>query len=794
MKQSGLILFIFLSLICNSSLAQRKVSLSGFVTDAESGELLINATIVDTKNHTGVVSNNYGFYTMKIEANEEATVTCRYVGYQSQQKNICISNDTIINFKLGECTELNEVVVKAGNSKRYNDQPMTGIIEMKAALAEKLPTILGEADLARMLQLMPGVQSGREGSGGLYVRGGTNDQNLILLDGMPVYNPNHIGGFISIFNPSSISYLKLYKGGFPARFGGRLSSILDVRMKNGNMQNKEGYISVGTLTSSFSYESPLRKDTSSIIIAGRRTVFDLFVSAYNYMDTNGKYNGGYNLWDLNFKYNRKINDKTRIYLSFYKGRDKIFNTANDKYSQSDSVFRYKGNNDISWGNTMASYRINKIYSGKIFANYTLGVSNFSYGIVDDYKVKQQKELIRRDKTSFVSEITDFILSADYEYMISKKHSAQFGLQSSVHHFSPSNNKIEQTRNGVISNDTIWGAKKINVPEADLYVSDVYTISPKLSADIGIRYVVFFVGDKPIQKFEPRIVGNYQLNENISIKASYSSMSQFTHLISTSDQSFPSDFWLPSTKSILPEQSMQISLGAFWAFKQKQEYEFSFDGYYKQLNNLVEIKGGISFIKSGADWENQILGNGQGRVWGAEFLFEKKTGKTTGWISYTLSKNTRKFDGINEGNWFPFRYDRRHELSIVVCHEFSKHLNFSANWVFMTGEATTVAQYKYLIDMQKFYQGSDVYNNLDEVYYYNGRNSFRTPIYHRLDFNFNFVRSFENKTRTWSLGLYNAYNHYNPYYLYIGKNKAGETKLFSFTFFPIMPSVSYSYKF
>lgn len=794
MERSGIFFIIFLLFIQNLSLAQRKVSLSGFVTDAKSGEVLINATIADTKKYTGVIANNYGFYTMKIETNEDVLVTCSYVGYQSQKKVVRVFNDTIINFKMDKGSEINEVIIRAGIRNQYKDQPMTGVIEMKAAMAEKLPTLLGEADLARMLQLMPGVQNGKEGSGSLFVRGGTTDQNLILLDGMPVYNPNHLGGFISIFNPASVNYLKLYKGGFPARFGGRLSSILDVRLKNGNIMHKEGFVSVGTLTTSFSYETPVRKDTSSIIISGRRTLFDLFVSAYNYLDTDGKYNGGYNLWDLNLKFNKKIDDQTRIYLSLYKGKDNIFTSWNDKYSQNDSVFKYKGKYNLAWGNTMASLRINKIYSGKIFADYTFGVSDFDYSISNEYKVKQKNELLRSDLNLFVSSITDFIFSSGYEYLLNRNHAIQFGLQGTIHHFSPCINKIEQSKDGAIYNDSIWGAKKINVPEMVIYASDVYTITQKLSADIGIRYVLFFMKNKPVQKLEPRIVGNFQLNKNISIKGAYSAMSQFTHLISSSDQSFPSDFWLPSTENILPEQSMQFSLGTFCIFKRKQEFEFSFDGYYKKLFNLVEIKWGTSFIKSGADWENQIYSNGQGKVWGAEFMLEKKTGKTTGWIAYTLSKNSRRFDEINKGNWFPFKFDRRHELSIVVCQEFNDRLNFSANWLFMTGAAATIAQYKYLINTQEFYQSGDDKGTSDEVYYYQGRNSFRTPAYHRLDLNINFIRKFEGKSRTWSLGLYNAYNRYNSYYLYFGKNSKGEIKLFSFTLFPIMPSISYSYKF
>jgi hypothetical protein len=794
MNRNFIFIFIVLSFIQINLLAQFKVSLSGFVTDIETGEVLINATIVDHQNRGGVVANNYGFFTIKVDANETVKVECSFVGYQPMIKDIRISRDTIINFKLKKGIEIEEIVINNGLNYLHKTQHSTGVIKMDATLAGKLPTLLGEADLARMLQLMPGVQSGKEGSGGLYVRGGTNDQNLVLLDGMPVYNANHIGGFVSIFNPSSVSHLKLYKGGFPAKYGGRLSSILEVRMKNGNMQKKEGSISIGTLTSSFSYEFPLKKDTSSLIIAGRRTVFDLFVSAYNYLDAKDDSDGGYNLWDINVKYNKKLNDRTRIYFSFYNGRDKIFRSGKEEYTIEETVYNDKRRYENSWGNTTTSFRLNKVYSTKIFANFTLGISNFNYKIEANSKVKKLKELVSSNQTSFVSAITDYLLSSDYEHQINKNHALQYGLQGTIHQFSPSENEMKRIGNATISNDSIWGADNVIIPELALYVSDVYTINKKMSVDIGLRNVTYFIKDKTINRTEPRIVGNYELSKNISIKTSFSEMSQFTHLISTSDQALPSDFWLPSTEAILPEHSSQFSLGAFMSFSKKHEYEMSVDAYYKTMGNLVEIKGGTSFIRSGENWEDQILANGRGKVWGAEFLFEKKTGKTTGWIAYTLSKNMRKFKGINNNEWFPFRYDRRHELSIVVCHEINDHVNFSANWVFMSGEAATLPQFKYLIETQQFDNEDDSYGTYGEVYSYNGRNSFRTPSYHRLDFSFNFVKELNYGTRTWSLGLYNAYNQNNPYYLFIGKNKTGETKLYSFSFFPIMPSVSYSYKF
>lgn len=794
MKKNSLVITLMLALFSISSHAQYKATLSGFVTDAETREVLINATIADISNYVGVVTNNYGFYSLKNNGANELQIECSYVGYQPQVIKINLLRDTVVNFQLKRGIEINEIVVTSEHRSRYQNQPSTGVIEMEASMVKKLPTLLGEADLARMLQLMPGVQSGKEGSGGLYVRGGTNDQNLVLLDGMPVYNANHIGGFISIFNPSAINHVKMYKGGFPAKYGGRLSSILDINMKNGNMQNKEGNFTMGTLTSSFSYECPIIKDTSSLLIAGRRTVYDLFVTAYNYMDTNGESNGGYNLWDINVKYNKILANGSRIFYSFYKGRDKVYRSSRDKSEEDGVIYKYTQKYSNSWGNTTASVRLNKIYGQKVFANYTLGVANFNYQINEKMNAKSRGEIVGQSKSLFISSITDYSFLADYEYLIDKNHFLQFGAQSTIHHFSPSENTMSRTENIATSYDSVWGAEDIYVPDISLYLSDQYQITPKLSADLGLRLSTFFVEDKPIVKLEPRIVGNYTLSDNASLKFSFSKMSQFTHLISTSDQSFPSDFWLPSTTTIVPEESTQLSFGAFMKAKKKHEYEFSVDLYYKKLEHLVELKGGTSFIQSSSDWANQILSNGNGYVYGSEFLIEKTTGKTTGWVAYTISKNMRKFDEVDNGRWYPFRYDRRHELSIVLNHEINDHVNFSAVWVFMSGEAATLAQYKYIMNTLQFDGEKDIYAGYGEAYYYNGRNAFRTPPYHRLDINFNFVKEMYYGTRTWSIGLYNAYNKYNPYYLYMGKNSKGEPKLYSFTFFPIMPSISYSYKF
>ncbi len=781
-------MFLLLSLFIQA----QKRSISGYISDDHTGEALINATIINVKTNQGVLSNNYGFFSITTTSSDSLILNCSYVGYQPYRVGIKAQGDTIIFAKLKKGVTIEEVVVSSNYGSNYLSIPVTGIVEMEAALVEKLPTLLGEADLARMLQLMPGIQSGKEGTGGLYVRGGTNDQNLILLDGMPIYNANHIGGFISIFNPSSINYLKMYKAGFPARYGGRLSSILEVRMKDGNMNEmKRGY-SIGTISGNFYFEGPIKKDTSSFIIAGRRTLFDLFTSAFNYLDTNGESNGGYSLWDLNAKYNKKLNGTSRVFLSYYSGRDKFFGSSNDTGTMDGETFKSSFSHRNSWGNTMASLRLNKLYSSKTFANYTVGFTNYLNKTVTKNKIKSDKNFSGEGYTKNQSAITTLVLSADIESVANNFHSFNMGVQSNLNIFSPSSNKSTTSLNEEILYDSLWGAEAIVLPEVSLYFSDQIQLTPKISFDLGLRWVNYFIEKELFPVIEPRITANYNINKLTALKFSYSRMSQFVHLVSTSDQAESSDFWFPSTSDISPEMSNQITLGGFWQFKGRNDFQLSCDLYYKTFDNLIELRDGASFIGSAINWEQQLIRGGKGYAIGGEFLLEKKRGRTTGWLAYTISKNMRKFTEINKNDWYPFRYDRRHELSLVVTHDFNKRINLSANWVYMSGEAVTLPQYKYLINVQQL--DGVLFDTYSQAHFYNGKNKFRTPAYHRLDFSFNIKKEFSNRIRTWSIGLYNAYNSANPYYVYFSKDKQGAVKLYSYTLLPIMPSISYSVKF
>jgi len=444
--------------------------------------------------------------------------------------------------------------------------------------------------------------------------------------------------------------------------------------------------------------------------------------------------------------------------------------------------------------------LNKESKSGAFVNYTLGLSQYKY------KIDQKVELISKtnslqkgkENTAFLSGITDLLFYADHERLYRKEHRLKYGTQLVFHTFIPSINEFSRVSNlqKVTKVDTTWGALNIYAPEINLYVGDEFHLNPDLSVYLGARVQLIQIGKKSYLDFQPRFSGAYTLNNQSSVKISYAKMAQLTHLITSNDNVLPTDIWLPSTSAIEPEKSHQVSAGYFYQFGRKQNFEFSVEAYYKTLSHLIELKNGSSIVGGGQAWENNLELNGKGRAYGLEFLLSKKQGKLTGWIGYTISKNERKFANINKNSWYPYKYDRPHELTLVVDYQINPIVNFTVSWVYQSGNALTLPVYKYEIDAMEWYDiGLDrTTRHYDHVFYYNGINQFRAPDYHRLDFNFNFTRDMGYGIRTWSLGVYNAYNRANPYYLYFDKNDKGELKLFAFCLFPIMPSISYSFRF
>uniref|UniRef100_UPI003217F62C TonB-dependent receptor n=1 Tax=uncultured Draconibacterium sp. TaxID=1573823 RepID=UPI003217F62C len=797
---SLLVLVLCFAALCSK--AQKKVTISGYISDVATGEMLINANVYEPNQLTGNISNVFGFYSITLPKGD-VTLQYSFVGYQKASRQINLVKDTTINISLKQLGELDEITISANKSKVERSQ--MSMVEIQSTQLKKLPVLLGEPDVLKVIQLLPGVQSGTEGTSGIYVRGGGPDQNLFLLDGVPVYNASHLFGFFSVFNPSAVKTVKLYKGGFPARFGGRLSSVVDIRMKDGNFKELKGEFSIGLISSRFSLEGPIIKDKTSFIVSGRRTYIDVLaqpaIAIANKQDDEGNVNAGYYFYDLNAKVNHKFSEKSRLYLSTYMGRDKAYSKEDYYYVNDHTRFDEKYDMGIGWGNITSALRWNYIYNPKLFSNATLTYSRYNFDVKEVYKdVNTRDNSYTEDFFQYLSGIDDVTAKLDFDYYPGGGHSVKFGVSNIWHRFKPGvnheRNKSDQ-ENMMQDVDTTYGNNNISGTEFSLFIEDNYKISKKLQANLGLHFSLFNVQNTTYKSLQPRASLRYMVNDNFSVKASYAKMSQYIHLLSSSTISLPTDLWLPATKAVKPQNSHQIALGS--SIKLGKGYDFTVEGYYKSMENLIEYKEGASFTGISSNWESKIE-TGKGWSYGVEFLLEKTLGKTTGWMGYTLSWADRQFENLNFGKKFPAKYDRRHDISLALTHKFSDKFDMGLTWVYGTGNSTTLGVQQFQSELPQ--------NNYSQtpITYYEGRNGYRIPSYHRMDISMNFHKQKKNGIRTWSIGLYNAYSRQNPFYLYWGhENFSGYNQqghyyedskpaLKQVSLFPVIPSVSYTFKF
>ena len=782
----------------------QKRTISGYVMDAASKETLIGATIFDKNSGKGCATNNYGFYTLTLEQGE-VNLQVSYVGYTQQNKTLDLKENLSMNFMLETNTTLDEVVVEATRATVSARSPQMSVVELPVQQIKSIPTLFGEADVLKAIQLLPGVQNGSEGSAGMYVRGGGPDENLLLLDGVPVYNVNHALGFFSVFNPDALKNVTLYKGSFPAHFGGRLSSVVDIRMKEGDMQKYHGNVSVGLISSKLNFEGPIVKDKLSFNLSFRRTYGDLLIkpalwiaSAMN--SEMSKLNTGYNFYDLNAKLNWKISDKDRLYLSFYTGDDAInFGVRYKDYEVDDA--QYNNNMDIKWrwGNKVASLRWNHVMSQKLFMDASVNYTQYRHHLGMDMSEEtiyhhEGQTLNVKDEfnMAYKSGINDITAKVDFDYTPLPNHEIRFGGNYTYHMFRPEVQSAKMIAGNEVEIDTVIGASNVYAHETALYAEDNMTFGDIFRVNAGVHYSTFTVEGKTYQSVQPRLSASLMLASNLSLKAGYAYMTQYVHLLSNSSLSLPTDLWVPVTANIVPMNAHQVSLGAFYELPKL--FDISLEGYYKTMNNLIEYKDGASFFGSSDTWENKVC-LGKGWAYGIEFLVQRSFGKTTGWIGYTWAHSKRQFDRegmeINGGKVFPAKYDRRHDLSITVQHKFSERFDLSGTWVFSSGNCGTL--------------GTQVYEGLMDEWGYipsiNAleRNNFRMGNYHRLDLSVNFHKQKKHGVRTWNISVYNVYNHKNPFIVYTdyGWDEATQTerkRLMQASLFPIIPSVSYSFKF
>lgn len=781
----------------------RKVTISGLITDAATGETLIGAGA--TVGRDGAVTNNFGFYSLTIPEKEEVQVTYSYVGYATQTVTIPARSNRTVHVQLVPGASLEEAVVTAQKESGIASTKMSAI-EVPLQFIKSAPALFGEADVIKTLQLLPGVQGGTEGFSGIYVRGGGPDENLLLLDGIPIYNAEHLLGIFSIFQPEAIKKMTLYKGSFPARYGGRISSIVDVRTNDGNLYETHGNFGISMLTDKFHLEGPLWKGRTSYSISARGMHTLLLTPILKAV----KFDGNYFFYDLDAKVTHRFDDRNRLYFNVYNGMDDLYyrHKETQDYTLEAPIKSFdQGKLGIRWGNTVAALRWNHVLSGKLFSNTTVAYNRYRMVMETEMLSEEtvggtlsDRNLYRFD---YRSGMRDWVLKTDFEYNPVPTHRIHFGGNYTHHTFIPETltNVNQQIMDTQVQVDTTWHLKSNSRQtghEVGLYAEDDIRLGQAWTLNPGLHVSLFNTQGKSYFSVEPRLSAKVDLAQDWSAKASYSRMSQYVHLLTSSQVSLPLDLWVPITKDIAPETADQYSLGFYYSGL--RGWEFSLEGYWKKMNNVLEYKDGVSFLFNSDGWENKVE-TGRGRAMGLELFIEKTMGKTTGWLGYTLSRSDRIFPTINAGRWFPYRYDRRHQVNLVVNHRFNEKFDLSATWNYASGGTTTIPERSVVM-----------VNPSGELFleeYVPSRNNYRLPASHTLNLGFNFHRKHRRGEGVWNLSIYNVYNRMNPNFVvrdtdsYMSSfaDESGsdsqyivKSKLVKLTLLPIFPSVGYTRSF
>lgn len=786
-----LILCLCLFAFSAASLAQQKYTVSGKVKDARNGEDLIGVSVYVNELKTGTATNAYGYYSLNLPAGRY-TLVFSYIGYANQARQVDLSSSgQVVNIELSEDKrELNEVVITDDKPSAANvEQNKMSVVKMDIKEVKKIPILLGEVDVIKAIQLMPGVQAAGDGNTLFIVRGGNTDHNLVQLDEAVVYNPSHVVGFFSVFNGDAIKDFELYKGGIPANYGGRLASVLDVRMKDGNSKDYSVSGGIGVLSSRLTVEGPFKKDKSSFMISGRRSYFDIFFPLSPDLSGVGAYFG-----DLNIKMNFTLSDKDRLYVSGYLGRDNL------------KVQNLIG---LGWGNQTGTLRWNHIFSSRLFSNTSFIVSRYNYNF--DLDISRNLNFTRSNQ------ILDFTLKQDFNYFANTRNTVKFGLMATHHTFSPG--KIEPlTSESFIMADELPEKKALDY---SAYGSHSIRFGARFTMEYGLRVSAFqnigtgreFIYQNGTPNYfdngsmqtslitdtldhsagtiyhtnvnlEPRFNATYLISPTSSVKTSYNRMFQYMHLIQTTGASIGQEFWTPTDAYIRPQQADQVSLGYFRNINNNL-IELSAEVYYKWMNNTVELIDNAN-VEFNEAIESQVV-SGIGRSYGVELFARKQRGKTTGWLSYTLSRSERKAEGVNNNEWYNFRFDRRHYLTFVVSHEISKRVNMSANFIYATGDTYTPAVGYFEFEGERVTQ-------------YGKRNSARVPAYHRMDVSLTLGRKirpdkvYKNESN-WVFSVYNLYGRKNPYSISFRENPdTGRNEAVKIYLFQFVPSVTYNFKF
>lgn len=765
--------FAFITILSSGLQAQRH-TISGKIMDAESGELLIGASVAVNGGTSGTVTNVYGVYSITL-AQDTVSLLFSYIGLQSKQMRFYLDKDTVIDLELGlpDDPTMEEVLVTANSNRERVNSTQMGVDEITSKELKEIPVVFGEADVLKVLQLKPGVQSGGEGTSGLFVRGGSADQNLFLLDEAPVYNPNHLFGLFSTFNADATSNVKLFKAGFPAEYGGKLSAVVDVRMREGNRKKFALEGGLGLISSRIMVEGPIKKDKASFLFSARRTYVDVITEILNeYHRDNENWNKipAYNFYDLNGKFNVDLSEKDKLYFSGYFGRD--------RFGFRDDLINF----DFNWGNAVSTLRWNRMLSPKLFMNNSLTFSDYIYNLSNQFE---------EFKVDLGSGIRDLNLQSNYNWAPHPSHAVKFGLNAIYHFFS-----VNRFDAGNEEDINFEAGSNYHAGEFAAYMADEWKVNELLSLNYGLRLSGFY-NEEFFYGIEPRLAMKYSVHQDVSLKASYTRMYQYIHLVSSSGAALPTDVWYPSNPRVRPQYSDMVSLGGAWALM--EDYFISGEVYYKWLYNQVDFRDGAQlFVNDDLDQEFVF---GDGDNYGFEVYFEKKNGWFRGWVGYTLSWSWREFPDIMDGARFPSTSDRRHDISVVATVDIPKTpLTLTLAWVYGTGKAYSLPEQRLIVtDIT----GS---NPLSFFPIYTQRNGFRIPAYHRMDLGLVYPLPLKKRFQSdLTLSVYNLYNRYNVFLVYIEPVYSNATvndpvrvperfQAKAVSLFPIIPTLTWNFKF
>ena len=776
------------------------VTLSGFVTDAATGEVLVGAAVYAPALGRGATTNAYGFYSLALPAGE-VRVAVSYVGYLTQTETLALAADTRRDLALDVADALGEVVVEASDEAadlRPETTPQMGRVALTGADVQGLPALLGEADVLKALQTLPGVRGGQEGTAGLYVRGGSPDQTLLLLDGVPVYNGSHLFGFLSTFNGDAVHRAELTKGAYPARFGGRLGSVLDVRLRDGSLEEFGGQGQVGILSSRLLAEGPIVPGKASFLVSGRRTYADVVARPFiDRANRNSRAEGGQTVdptayfYDLNAKVNWQVSDRDRVYLSLYRGADAF---GADVAEPRPDASEDRASVGLDWGNLTGSLRATRVLSSRAFGAVTLSASDYGFNVGVDIEDGAGADGATTAQARYRSGIRDLALRADLDLALGR-HTVRVGGGAGLHRFTPGALSLVGTgAPGSVPLDTLLGTTPTTGADLVAYVEDEWRAGSRLTLGLGLHGAFYTSGGAVYPSVEPRVSASYRVLDRLALKASVATTQQPVHLLTTgAGIGLPADLWVPATDRIGPERGWQAAIGAAGSLPSGRT-SWTLEGYWREMRGLVAYRDGAAFTSPFDDWQDLVV-TGAGRSVGVEAFVQHRTDRLTAWLGYTLAKTDRQFDAIDGGARFPFRYDRRHDLSATARYGLSRAFDVSAALTYGTGDAVTLPEAVYDDPLRETLFNAGTYYGGHRAY--GPRNGFRLPAYARLDLSATWFFRRGPRPHALSLNVYNATNRKNPFLTTLGTEYGDDgprQRLTGVALFPVLPTLSYQFSF